>query len=719
MSSNFSWIGFQTELADKLLKFEDDRQSIISCLVNVYKSKGLRLPTLDSTPEPQDIDPFSVFALFNKQLAVDTKKRICSGLAESFGMTSAIPDDFDGIPVLNNLRATFYRFSNDPQRAPDHIDNLWKTFKAALSLVDSPSIQSREIFASAYDTVVKQPLISWNITIGLYWIRPAFFLSLDSRNRWYLSDSDHLDPEISETISALRAIPNSQTYLEICDRVRNVLESGNLPYRTLPELSYASWLESERVNKLIAESKDSSEEDESRDSPETQGTHYWLYAPGEGASKWNEFYSNGIMAIGWSDVGNLLQYGTREDIRLKFCDLYGKEGTYSNDTLALWQFVHELKPGDVIFAKQGRAMIIGRGVVEGEYEYQESAGDFPNIRRVRWTHKGNWDNKLSFAMKTLTDVTPYKDFVTKVEGYFEPKQKVVEAQPREELEVYTDADFLKEVFMEEGKYRSVAGILKDKRNAILQGPPGVGKTFAAKRLAYSIMGVRDQSRVQMIQFHQSYSYEDFIEGYRPAGTGFNLYKGIFYKFCKQAECDPDHEYFFVIDEINRGNLSRIFGELFMLIEADKRGIKLPLLYSQELFCVPENVYIIGTMNTADRSLAFLDYALRRRFAFIDLAPGFSTSGFKEFQETIASPRFDALVACLVHLNQTIAGDPSLGEGYCIGHSFLCNLKSADECSHERLSRIVDFEIIPLLKEYWFDSPEKVQVWTDQIHQSIK
>ena len=150
----------------------------------------------------------------------------------------------------------------------------------------------------------------------------------------------------------------------------------------------------------------------------------------------------------------------------------------------------------------------------------------------------------------------------------------------------------------------------------------------AKRLAYSIMGVKDVDRVMMVQFHQSYSYEDFIMGFRPSADGFDIKTGAFYNFCKKAERDGDNRYFFTIDEINRGNLSKIFGELFMLIENDKRGSKnkLQLLYRDEMFYVPENVYIIGMMNTADLSLAMMDYALRRRFAFFDLKPGFTTEG---------------------------------------------------------------------------------------------
>jgi 5-methylcytosine-specific restriction protein B len=222
----------------------------------------------------------------------------------------------------------------------------------------------------------------------------------------------------------------------------------------------------------------------------------------------------------------------------------------------------------------------------------------------------------------------------------------------------------------------------------------------------------------MVQFHQSYSYEDFIMGYRPSESGFELRQGAFYNFCKTAEIDSDNDYFFVIDEINRGNLSKIFGELFMLIESDKRGEKhkLQLLYSREKFFVPENVYIIGLMNTADRSLALLDYALRRRFAFYDMKPGFDSDGFREYRARMNNDRFDNLIQCVKQLNAAIADDDSLGEGFCIGHSYFCKLEDVGD---HGLSSIVEYELIPLLKEYWFDEPAKVRSWADNLRSAIR
>ncbi|WP_288521724.1 AAA family ATPase [uncultured Brachyspira sp.] len=286
-------------------------------------------------------------------------------------------------------------------------------------------------------------------------------------------------------------------------------------------------------------------------------------------------------------------------------------------------------------------------------------------------------------------------------------------------EEYTKKNFLEEVYITEKEYDKLKNLILDKKNIILQGSAGVGKSYAAKRLAYSIIGEKDNERVKMIQFHQSYSYEDFIIGYRPTESGFELKEGVFYKFCKEAEMDENKEnkYFLIIDEINRGNISKIFGELFMLIENDKRGEEyaLELVYKDdEKFFVPENLYIIGLMNTADRSLAMLDYALRRRFAFYDMKPAFESEQFKEYQKNLKNSKFDNLIKKVEELNEVIKED--LGEGFCIGHSYFCNLETVEI---DKLSLIIEFELIPLLKEYWFDDKEKVKKWEDELENSIK
>ena len=275
------------------------------------------------------------------------------------------------------------------------------------------------------------------------------------------------------------------------------------------------------------------------------------------------------------------------------------------------------------------------------------------------------------------------------------------------IDAYTKSDFLDEVYMTEKRYENLVAVLRNKKNIILQGAPGVGKTFAAKRLAWSMMGEKDDSRIEFVQFHQNYSYEDFMMGYKPVEDGFELKYGIFYRFCQRAANQPDKEFFFIIDEINRGNMIKIFGELLMLTEKDYRGTKATLAYNGLSFSVPKNLYIIGMMNTADRSLAMIDYALRRRFSFFEVEPGFDSEGFIHYQNGLNNETLNELINKVKDLNREITLDKSLGKGFCIGHSYFCG---RDVCTEEWLHSIVDYDILPMLSEYWFDDANKLQRW---------
>ena len=321
----------------------------------------------------------------------------------------------------------------------------------------------------------------------------------------------------------------------------------------------------------------------------------------------------------------------------------------------------------------------------GNYDYN----NFPELSYAAWT---------SFKNDSGTDTA-------------EPDEEPA----GNENKAYTRDDFLNDVFMDLDEYKRLVGLLEMKYNVILQGAPGVGKTYAAKRLAYSIMGEEDESRIKFVQFHQSYSYEDFIQGYRPSKDEFELVNGVFYKFCKEAEEDNERPYFFIIDEINRGNLSKILGELMMLIEKDHRGERLNLLYSNEEFCVPKNIRIIGMMNTADRSLAMMDYALRRRFAFYSFKPAFKNPKFIDYQESKKNKKFSNLIDAVEKLNEEIASDDNLGKGFEIGHSYFC---TDEDITDEWLNNVIEYEIKPLISEYWFDEPKKVKKQIDELKEKI-
>jgi 5-methylcytosine-specific restriction protein B len=271
-----------------------------------------------------------------------------------------------------------------------------------------------------------------------------------------------------------------------------------------------------------------------------------------------------------------------------------------------------------------------------------------------------------------------------------------------------------EVFVSHDQLESMLDALSAKKNIVLQGSPGVGKSYLAKRLAYLMMGEKDASRIEMVQFHQSYSYEDFMQGYRPTESGnFKLENGIFYRFCQRANADRNNDYFFIIDEINRGNLSKIFGELMLLLEHDKRSeaYAVSLTYGggkENKFSIPPNVHLIGTMNTADRSLALVDYALRRRFAFIQMEPTFNERFSNHLQIAGVPKAFaESLINRLHELNKAIQNDDGLGKGFLIGHSYFCSSGNIDQ-PQEWLKRIIDLELEPLLREYWFDNEAKAK-----------
>ncbi len=438
----------------------------------------------------------------------------------------------------------------------------------------------------------------------------------------------------------------------------------------------------------------------------------WVFAPGAGAQRWTEFRENAIIAIGWDEVGDLRAFDDKQEIHDRLRGILDKPDP-KHDALACHQFAQEMQVGDHVVAKQGRRLLLGHGVIESDYDFDESRPEFKHVRCVRWERTGRWQLPKSgaIATKTLTDYSGDKQWLRTAFRIMEEAGGPTEPSP----DPYSRHEALEGLFLAEAQFDDIIDALERKRNIVLEGSPGVGKTFIAKRLAYRVIGYKIPDRVRMIQFHQSYSYEDFIQGYRPSPDGaFELRDGTFFSFCRLAMANPENRYVFIIDEVNRGNLGKIFGELMMLIEADKRGpeFAVPLTYSPDSdpFYVPDNLYLIGMMNTADRSLAMVDYALRRRFAFIRLQPAFGSDQFSDF--LIGSGVPEDLVGKInlqfLDLNKSIREDRSnLGPGFEIGHSFFCPGEDDGGFDDSWYHAIIRREIEPLLREYWFDRPDRV------------
>lgn len=670
--SKFTWIPFYKELGKKLMKFRYDRQPLIDWIYDNLQGFIPHLKDDTNGTRVHDIDPLTVFAIFNRGLSLEKRIDICSRFKEFLGIEADVPADFESIPVMNAMKSNFMAFA-EHQKDGD-IERLWRVFEAAVKDTD---------IEEPFNALRGQYLIKFNLTMALFWIRPDKFLALDGQNRDYLKKYG---------IKILPyELPMYNEYAQILEAVKQKMTSGEIPAKSFPELSFDAWEQSR--NKAVNEVKE--------DEAEYSSRHVWVISPGAQASMWERCKEHGEICIDWFGTGNLKQYQTQNEYVLLLQELYHKPNErFMNDSKCLYEFAHTMKPGNIVFAKKGVNQIIGRGIIESDYIFNNNYDTYKHIRKVRWTHIGEWDAPWRFTNKTMTEISRMKDACKQVEDLFEenPAQKELTLTP------YTEKDFLNEVYVTKDNFNTLKHLLVSKKNIILQGAPGVGKTFSAKRLCYALMGEKDESRVEFVQFHQNYSYEDFIMGYKPTEDGgFTLKRGLFYNFCKRAKNDPDSskKYFFIIDEINRGNMSKIFGELMMLIEKDYRGDKhaIKLAYSDELFSVPENVYIIGMMNTADRSLAMIDYALRRRFSFFDMRPGFDSDGFKKYMDGLNSPEFNTVIEAIKQLNGVIERDDSLGSGFCIGHSYFCN---QTVISSTWLKNVIEYDIIPMLREYWFD-----------------
>lgn len=558
---------------------------------------------------------------------------------------------------------------------------------------------------------------------------------------------------------------------------------------------------------------------------------YWLYSAGEKSYKWDEFYKDGIMAIGWDYLGDLTKYSSQEEIANKITKEENKTQYPMNDSKANWEFAKDMQVGDIVYVKKGlQDALIGRGIVKSDYIYDANRNEYKSIRKVEWTHNGIYDVDFKvldikqWNQKTLTEISQskYKDFCLKIEDVFMKKQPEENSNslqvniPLNQIlygppgtgKTYSVRQYITDIVgqnpglktdNEEQKinnavkdltwYSAIAlSMYKNGKNNKYKVPnlqhQKIIKAFAATKESKKIkatlwfqmqshtsessenvnnstkhppylfdktensewyltetgikfveenlseqlefLNAKNSSRkiedfYKFITFHQSYSYEEFVEGIKPsinndednATISYEYNRGIFKEICQQANSDPENNYLLIIDEINRGNISKIFGELITLIESDKRVISngerifentktqneelvVTLPYTKSKFGVPNNLYILGTMNTSDRSIASIDIALRRRFKFVEMMPK---------RELVADFGIN-FADVFENLNTKIK--ILLDRDHQIGHSYFIKTKYENAGSDE-LKAIWFSEILPLLNEYFYCDWEKLKL----------
>jgi hypothetical protein len=678
----FTWIPLYQEIARHVLELEQQQDELISVLRKLGE-QGLPVITLSDREqgggeiELREIDPFSFFASFNRGQRFDNRQRILEALKRQWDLRSDIPSEFEGIPVVNNLQSWFFRYTE--KREPDDILKLWRLARETVEKL--PSNFDRQVL----EDCLALPMCSLpKLTMGMFWLNPYNYLAVDSRNKAFLA---------RHGIRPARR--SADDYFRLLEEVREEFDED------FPSISREAYLATigDDEGGVTAPPPPPDEK------PIPGARNYWWLNANPKIWNFEE------VAVG--EAKTYTSHNEKGNKRQKY------------------KYFGEVKRGDLVVGyvtTPQREVIAICEITQGLHQSDQD-------ERIEFKKIEQFQNPVSYEeLKSNPTLARSEPFINNQGSLFalsEDEYEIIRAiidekNPLTEpvaLAPYTMREALSELFMSEQELVEILSRLKRKKNLILQGPPGVGKTFVAKRLASLAMGVKDPARVEMVQFHQSYAYEDFIQGYRPTEQGtFSIKPGIFYEFCRKAQRDVGRDYFFVIDEINRGNLSKIFGELMMLIEHDKRGqdFAIPLTYassSDERFYIPENLYLIGTMNTADRSLSMVDYALRRRFAFVSLRPKFESAIFAETLVAAGAPPtlIQKIRERLGALNSFIASDDrNLGAGYCIGHSYFCpgvDHRALDEFWYQE---VIESEIKPLLEEYWIDETGKVEEQVDRL-----
>ncbi len=591
--SRFGWTKFYMEFADKLLDHKGDRRRLVAKVREVCNNLGYgyldNSGTAEETTGLPDICPFTTMGTFNRNITSANRKTIATEIGNFLGVTEPVPDSFDGIPTLNNLNSVVFWDRSD-------IDPLWQVFKDAIQLTDSDDEDTRQSFVDSYDRALRAKGVGVDLTMGLFWIRPGRFMTLDGKSSQYIASS--LGFTLPSAIP-----PQGHEYLKLADDLTKRFGGADFPVHSFQELSLAAY-------------------ERSTNAP------VWVVRAGRQGQLEDAAIEHHLAIVDWgvADLtGAVDTDAVREQVRQ---DVPGASNQrIGNITSQLASFLLDMGEGDIVVlplkTQRGRVAI---GRITGPYTYREVGGDPFHTRPVNWIRTDV--PRLDFG-EDLQSSLGNPRTICRIQGNEAERRIAAMLDGNGEVREYTVDNIIADgCFLEESRLKTMLARLKTKKNLILQGPPGTGKTWLAKKLAFALIGEIDERRVRPFQFHPNMSYEDFIRGFRPDGDeGLTLVDGPFLEVVKDARCDTDSDYVMVIEEINRGNPAQIFGEMLTLLEADKRSPKeaLTLAYPRsdgERVYIPPNVYVIGTMNVADRSIALVDLALRRRFAFIDLAPTF-------------------------------------------------------------------------------------------------
>ena len=690
--ATFIWSEIYEEFATKLLEYKNDRKNLISKLQNVYEEIDMKLSKMESNGEILDIDPFTIFGLFNKGITDDNRKRILGEIAKQFNLKNKVPFSFEGIPLVNNLRSTFFNFAEE--RGENDINNLWEVFESAIRYADNPTQGNKLKIESTYNNVIKQKGIQWNITMGLYWIRPNTYINLDSKNREFIIKQKILPEQFIKEVNQFKNVPNGEQYIQLCDLLLEKIKDGQYGYRDFKELSFIAYERNMSVDTVTQHN--------------TQNTdiakNTILYGPpGTGKTYNTVMYAVAI-------IENKKLEEIKKENYTEVIDRYNKykedgliEFTTFHQSYGYEEFIEGIKP--VIHSDEEDETDIQYEVVPGLFKKFCDIAGKPILRKEKCDIGINesptiWKISLGGSGENSTRTECMKNEHIRI-GYDEYGREITNlfkgAAGRHILNYFIndmsigdmvmscyDCNTVDAIGVVTGEYEWHDEYPEYKRLRKVN--------WIVKGIKENIIKINNGSRLSNPTVYKlRMDLSDVME--------------IIEKYSKNTieveEKKKNHV--FIIDEINRGNISKIFGELITLIEPTKRigqteGQKVRLPYSQKLFGVPNNVYLIGTMNTADRSIATIDTALRRRFNFKEMLPD------EEVLDGIYV-EYVSIKDIFIKMNKRIT--VLFDREHTLGHAYFLPLKDAPTI--ETLANIFENSIIPLLQEYFYEDYEKIRM----------